>query len=185
MPAIVPFIPAIIGAGAAVTGAEIASKGSQAAAQTTAEATQKALDLQKQMWETQQNQLAPYRQMGYGAVNNLQTLLGISPQPTPAGPGGNFTETKPVTGLAPGTYAPGGPGWSPGVLNPIGGGVSSTWQGPGPNPAFQPGTPGYNAQRGMSGGQVILRAPTGETKAYPPGDPTIQAALQAGAQQVG
>jgi hypothetical protein len=40
-----------------------------------ASAAEDALNFQKKMWRTQQQQMAPYREAGYGALSDLQGLL--------------------------------------------------------------------------------------------------------------
>lgn len=76
-------VGAAITAGAGVTQAVIGSKASHDAAATQAASGQKALDLQKSIYDLQQQNLAPYRQAGNvglasltGRVQNPGTLSG-------------------------------------------------------------------------------------------------------------
>lgn len=87
---IVPFVPAIIGAGASVGGAALAAHGATKAADTQAQASDRALALQKELYEQQRSDLAPYRQLGYGALGTLAGLVG---QPAPSNP---MTASPPV-----------------------------------------------------------------------------------------
>jgi len=91
---------ALIGAGGAVVGGYLANKG----AQSQADAAQRAADLQKQMFDTQNAQQAPYRQTGYNALNQIGQLgsgtYGIY------GPGGDVTGQGTGTGYLTHQFSP-------------------------------------------------------------------------------
>jgi hypothetical protein len=65
----------LLGAGAGLLGAGMQSRAATSAAQTQAGATQYASDVQRQMFETINQQQAPYRQAGYGALTRIGELL--------------------------------------------------------------------------------------------------------------
>lgn len=58
---------------AAMAGANVI--GSLTGARAQESAAEDALNFQKKMWRTQQQQMAPYREAGYGALSDLQGLL--------------------------------------------------------------------------------------------------------------
>jgi len=90
------LLPTIIGAGASVGGAAIASHGQSEAAKLQAAQDDKALALQKEMFDLQRSDTAPYRALGVGAIGNLAYLGGINlPPPDAANP-------APSTVVAPG-----------------------------------------------------------------------------------
>lgn len=63
------------GAALGLVGAGMQSKASQSAASTQAGATQYASDIQRQMFETINEQQKPYREAGYGALTRIGELL--------------------------------------------------------------------------------------------------------------
>ena len=65
----------LIGAGAGLLGAGMQSSAARSAAQTQAGATTYAADVQRQMFETLNQQQAPYREAGYGALTRIGELL--------------------------------------------------------------------------------------------------------------
>lgn len=77
------WLPALISGGAAVGGAAISARGQSTAADKQAEAIQKGIDLQEKMYHQDRADLAPYRELGGGAVGNLAYGMGI-PKPAPA-----------------------------------------------------------------------------------------------------
>ena len=56
-------------------GSAMQSNAAQSAAQTQLQGTQYAADIQKQMFDVLNAQQAPYRQAGYGALNQISTML--------------------------------------------------------------------------------------------------------------
>ena len=78
-------------AAATIGGAYIASEGAKSAAETQAGAGQQATVAQQQMFQQQQDNLAPWQQTGKLALSDLATFMGIG---GPTGIGG--------TGTAPG-----------------------------------------------------------------------------------
>lgn len=108
------LLPTIIGAGTSLAGAGIASHGQTKAAELQAASADKALAELKRQYELQREDLAPYRNLGAGAVGNLSYLGGIAPPTLPAqaapqastalaslgAPHGTNPTNAPVTGQA-------------------------------------------------------------------------------------
>ncbi len=69
----------LISGGASVAQGLISANAAKSAAEQQKEATMAALDLQKQIWQQQQTNLAPYMGLGPGAISNLQGLTGTRP----------------------------------------------------------------------------------------------------------
>lgn len=69
-----------------ITGANAAAKGAENAAGAQIQAATQANDLQKYMYDTTRNDLAPYRQIGAGALGQMSALMGLDAygQPTNA-----------------------------------------------------------------------------------------------------
>lgn len=65
----------LLGAGAGLLGAGMQSSAAKSAAATQAGATQYAADVQRQMFETINEQQKPYREAGYGALTRIGELL--------------------------------------------------------------------------------------------------------------
>jgi len=65
----------LLGAGAGLIGAGMQSSAAKSAASTQAGATQYAADVQRQMFETVNEQQKPYREAGYGALTRIGELL--------------------------------------------------------------------------------------------------------------
>ena len=63
-----------IQAGGALLGGLFSGAGAQAGARTQADAATQAAQLQKQMFDIQNAQQAPYRQTGYNALNQIGQL---------------------------------------------------------------------------------------------------------------
>jgi hypothetical protein len=72
----------LISAGASLLGSSMASDAAGDAAATQAAATREANALQEKQYNQTRNDLAPWRNVGGGAVNKLAQLLGISASPT-------------------------------------------------------------------------------------------------------
>lgn len=96
---------ALIGSNAAGNAADTQSQAAQNAAQLQYQASQNALDFQKQQWNQQQANLAPWLNSGAAGLSNLDYLLGITP-PTTQGAIAGYTPSA-----APATYG--------GMQNPI------------------------------------------------------------------
>jgi hypothetical protein len=81
---------AIIGGGA-LLGGVLQGQAAKSAASTQAGAAENAAAVQQNMFNTMYQGQTPYMQAGYGALNNLDYLLGISPQTSTGGAigGGN------------------------------------------------------------------------------------------------
>lgn len=65
----------LLGAGAGLIGAGMQSSAAKSAAQTQANASNYAADVQRQMFETVNEQQKPYREAGYGALTRIGELL--------------------------------------------------------------------------------------------------------------
>lgn len=65
----------LLGAGAGLIGAGMQAGAAKDAAGMQAESTSYAADIQKQMFDIQNQQQAPYRQAGYGALTRIGELL--------------------------------------------------------------------------------------------------------------
>lgn len=65
----------LLGAGAGLIGAGMQSSAAKSAAAQQAGATQYAADVQRQMFETINQQQKPYREAGYGALTRIGELL--------------------------------------------------------------------------------------------------------------
>ena len=65
----------LLGAGAGLIGAGMQSSAAKSAAQTQAAASNYAADVQRQMFETINEQQKPYREAGYGALTRIGELL--------------------------------------------------------------------------------------------------------------
>lgn len=93
-----------ISSSAAGRAADTQSAASLEAARIQAQSAREALDFQKQMWATQQANIAPWLQTGQGALGNLGYLMGIAgpqastitaPAATPSGTPGTPTAALP------------------------------------------------------------------------------------------
>ena len=69
------IVGSIIGAGASLIGGAMSSKASSNAANIQAQTAQQQIELQKQIFDTQNAQLAPQRAVGYTALNTIGSLL--------------------------------------------------------------------------------------------------------------
>ena len=65
------WIPAAIMGGSSILGGFISGQGAKQGAQTQADAALQSAQLQKQMFDIQNAQQAPYRQSGYNALNQI------------------------------------------------------------------------------------------------------------------
>jgi len=144
----------IAGVGAQLYGSYKASQAAKKASAQQAASADKALDVQRQMYQQTRGDLAPYRQYGAGALAAGHQLMGL---PTPA------AEAPPV--LTPlsqvGQPASGGGGFVGGLGAAVGGLL------PGGGNANSPLALAAQREQQVRGGMVLLRAPTGQTKAVP------------------
>ena len=60
--------------GSSVISGYVGSQAAKKAAQTTADATRYAADIQQKQFEQQREDLAPYRQQGYGALSDIERM---------------------------------------------------------------------------------------------------------------
>ena len=81
---------AVVSASASMIGSSNASSAAQHAADTQAQSDKYAADIQKQIFEEQRGDLAPWRTAGVGALNQINALLGLAP------PTQGTTTTTPV-----------------------------------------------------------------------------------------
>lgn len=72
----------LIGAAASIFGASKSASAAEKAAGLQAQAAREGVELQREQWETTREDLAPYRQAGYGALNTLMDMF------VPGGSGG-------------------------------------------------------------------------------------------------
>lgn len=119
MPAAIA-VPLIVGgatAGATLYGAHQASKAAKDAAQTQTDYGNRALDLQQQMYQQDRADQAPYRNIGYGALNTLGSMMG----PKFNAGGGGFQPSmggQPTAG--PSAQPPMGQGFNLGAMSTAG-----------------------------------------------------------------
>ncbi len=67
---------ALVGAGGSLLGGYLGGRGAEKAAQTQAAAAREAIAQQRQMFDIQNAQQAPYREAGYSA---LRDIVGMKP----------------------------------------------------------------------------------------------------------
>jgi hypothetical protein len=146
----------VMGANAAGNAADTQAAAAQHAADLQYKASQEALGFQKQVWGTQQQQLAPWVQTGQGALGMLAQGVGMS---APAG-------TAPAAGGAPATSPPAGAG--PPATPPAGYPAGQPWPPTGSatgaaTGATAPATGAPPAMTGeVPGGAGSLMTPFGE-----------------------
>src|SRR3989304_3934104 len=88
------LIGGLIGAGGSVAGSAIAGSAAKGAAKTQVEAADKASQLEREIYQQNRSDIAPWRTTGTAALQQLANLLGI----------GNLvsSDTARPTGFAPG-----------------------------------------------------------------------------------
>lgn len=135
---------ALIGMGAAklVGGAIGAKKGSSAAkkaANIQTASANRAIDMQRQIWGQQQQNISPYMQAGGNAMGLLGSLMMPPGQPGAYRPG--QPPTMPPMGMGPGGPGPGGlmPPGGPGMGGPMPNIETPQNYGPGARPPAQNG----------------------------------------------
>lgn len=116
MPAAIPIMlgvtaaagigSAVIGSNAAGNAASVQANAANEAAQLQYQSGQNALDFQKQVWNQQQANAAPWLQTGGTAVSTLDQLMGLNPPNIPANYG------QPQLSVANIPSVRGGPGGS-------------------------------------------------------------------------
>jgi hypothetical protein len=70
---------AVVGAGASLIGGSQAASAAEQGAQAQADANKYAADIQKQIFEQQRSDLAPWRAAGTAALNEITALNGLAP----------------------------------------------------------------------------------------------------------
>jgi hypothetical protein len=192
------IVAGVLAAGSQIASSAIASHASQSAAQQQQQAAQKDLSLRQAVFNTQQQNLAPYRAIGLQGLAGASNIAAQSPSMDPSGNGWS-TLRNPNAGPA-GT--PPVPNYSTFLQQPPPvGGPDPTWASqrvapPGAQPTGQAiprGTatlaqpngalPPLGGQGGQ-GGMVTMRSPDGtETQQVPAN--TVSVWLQRGATVVG
>lgn len=71
--------PAVIGAIGAIGGGLLGGKGSKKSAKAQLKAARETNALQRYLYEQSRADLAPYRQTGYGALNQMNRVMGLAP----------------------------------------------------------------------------------------------------------
>lgn len=71
-------VPGLIAGGAAIIGSKMQSDAAESAARKQASAAKEASNVQQQMFETQRQDYAPYREVGQNALAQLASQYGIS-----------------------------------------------------------------------------------------------------------
>lgn len=114
--ALLGFGGSLLGASAANNAANTQANSANYAAQLQSQEAQNALDFQKQQYGTSQQELAPFLQSGYGALANLNYLLGLpnsdqplyqygqQSNPTSAGVTGNLPDIPNIPQYIPGAH---------------------------------------------------------------------------------
>lgn len=181
---------AAVTAGAGLIGGAISASGAESAAQTQANAANNAQQISQQEFNTITQQNAPFMQSGYGALSQLDYLLGIGPNP-----GATAAPGAPQAGVgAPQPSTTGAPGLDPssGYQIGLGGTISRGLVGGAPAaagsapPGSLPGYPGPSSApvTGSTAGGYgsLLQSFTADTfKQY---SPAYQFQLQQGQQGV-
>lgn len=94
----------VLGAGASVLGSSNAASASEKAAQTQADAANQAAQLQKEIFDVQNSEYAPWRTTGANALNQMNALMGL-PQVDESGVnGGTVPSVSSATAIAPMAY---------------------------------------------------------------------------------
>lgn len=169
------FWSAILGTGTQLIGAKLASDANNKALEQQNAALEKAIGLQRDMYQQDRNDRAPYRASGQGSVGKLSYLLGVpgfeggalSHQPPP----GAFDlppQAMPQQQPSPSLSVLGGPGSSTGIVPP---------QMPAQQPSINTGM-----TQPPQGQMVTLRAPDGSVQQFP--EQQAQFYIQRGAQRI-
>lgn len=166
-------LPYVIGAGTSIAGNVIASRGNTEAARIQAESADKALALQKELYDTQRADLAPYRELGLGAIGQLRHGMGYGVNPASQGEQPEGWEAPVGIGnpINRGTTA----STDPGVGN-LSRGQEMPMSGP------TQGLAGLGSTPTAPGGLVTVMAPDGETRALEP--EMAERAIQAGGRRL-
>jgi hypothetical protein len=152
-------------AGGQVASSAMQSRAANKAAKTQVQAGDKALQFQREMWESQQRNFEPYRQAGLGALTRLSDMANTSPsswqevvnRPATSPKAAPDRTVVPQASSAMGTLA----GGIAGMASALGGGAK---QGNVvPFRAMANGVAqGFAQPRPQAGSPVQMRAPTGE-----------------------
>lgn len=154
MPAIVP----IVVAAASIYTAKKSADASKNAAQTQSDSADKALQLQRDMYQQQQTNLAPYRAMGNGSLGNLANFQSFSGVPGQYGAGVQSQYQHPLSPgfQMPQTLAQPAPQQQQGSAA-LGSGTLA-------DPIHRL----FGSHTAQPGGLVTMKAPTGEISQVPP-----------------
>ena len=98
----------IIGSKAAKKAGKTQAAAADRSAELQSQSAREALDFQRQMWQTQQQNFAPWLNVGRGALSNLSHLMGIPAQQQGAGTTGvpSGSTTQPQFGFGGGGNVP-------------------------------------------------------------------------------
>jgi hypothetical protein len=70
-----------LGAGAGIVGAGMQASAAKSAARTQAAAADRAMQQEREMYDISRGDLAPYREMGYTALKDIEAMQAIVYQP--------------------------------------------------------------------------------------------------------
>lgn len=158
MPAAIPIAIGVSGA-MGLYGAKKQADAGKQAAQVQTDYGNKALDLQKQMYEQDRADQAPYRNIAYGALNTLGSMMG----PSFNAGGGGF---RPSMGGQPSGSANGAPPMAQGLH--LGSTAPPSPMTPQDLPAPVSVGSGMTPAAAANGGDtVLMRAPNGATARIP------------------
>jgi hypothetical protein len=159
-----------IAAAGAIGSAIIASKAAKSAAQTQTEASDKALDLQKEMYNTTRSDLSPWTTQGQKAATALGSLMGldsVSGATSGSSSGSTSTQTGSRTPTPNAVYmnkaVPTDSAAADDVQQALTNQIASTY----PLSSVASNNPQTAAQAQTQSGYVTMRAPSGETQSVP------------------
>lgn len=144
---------AVVGGGLSLASGIIGANAAEDAAQTQADAAKNAQQISLQEFNTITQQEQPFVQSGYGALSNLDWLLGIAPQTSTGATAGT---SLPSPGIAPYSAVPG-------TTTPYGSYGGSFGL---PTSSAPGGAPGYDPSSGYSigpGGSISRMIAGGST----------------------
>ncbi len=142
-------------AGTQIAGAALQNRAAGKAVDAQTEASNKALALQQQMYQQQQQSTQPYQQLGQTALGRL----GAMPQNTAQFNPSNYSQGAPIQ--QPGQSPFGMSGGQPPTMQPMGGQFPS-----GSLSGAQPPT-GQSFGGGMNEPMVKIQAPDGMVREFP------------------
>lgn len=159
------LIAAGVAAGSSVASSKIQSNAAKDAAEKQQDATNQAFGLQQQVYRNTQQSLAPYSDLGTGALGNLRQLAGVPNPMTGSGSPNAVSAARSAAAVAPSsyTYNPASGITTYNGFNPQTGQITGTPPkitiGPGGVPVLSPTT---------QSGYVTMRAPDGSMQQVDP-----------------